>query len=213
MSCKRIRPGDPGAAPVIAWQPNSGGPAPAARLRNADVPSALTQQESDARVQAAYQQGQMAAEAAANRHAEQRLEPAVAALDAVIQELASLRKRLRAEAEEDMVKLAVAIARRVIHRELATDPEAILGIVIAAFHKLSARETHRLRISPADAAVIQEHRVQLSLPPGLDISSDTSLVPGSVVFETSRGELDASVDTQLAEIERGFTDVLRRRSR
>ena len=38
------------------------------------------------------------------------------------------------------------------------------------------------------------------------------LTQGSAVFETSRGELDASVDTQLAEIERGLTDVLERRS-
>jgi flagellar biosynthesis/type III secretory pathway protein FliH len=33
---------------------------------------------------------------------------------------------------------------------------------------------------------------------------------GSVVFETERGSLDASVDTQLEEIERGLTDRLRR---
>jgi flagellar assembly protein FliH len=213
MSCRRIRLGDEGAAEVVAWRPNSRGSAPVSRLRQAEASTELTQQETEARVQAAYQQGQKAAEGAANQRAEQRLEPAIAALNAVIQDLAGLRKRLRAEAEEDTVKLAVAIARRVLHRELSTDPEAILGIVIAAFQKLNARETQRLRISPADAAVIHENRVHMDLPPGLDVSADASLVPGSVIFETSRGELDASVETQLAEIERGFTDVLRRRTR
>jgi flagellar biosynthesis/type III secretory pathway protein FliH len=33
-----------------------------------------------------------------------------------------------------------------------------------------------------------------------------------VVFETERGNLDASVDAQLREIERGLADCLRRRA-
>jgi flagellar assembly protein FliH len=132
-------------------------------------------------------------------------------LNTMIAELASLRKRVRAEAEDDAVKLAIAIARRVLYRELATDPEAILGLVKAAFSKLNARETHRLRVSPADAAVIQEYRAKLQIPPGLEIVPDGSLTPGSAIFETSRGDLDASIETQLSEIDRGLTDTLNRR--
>jgi flagellar biosynthesis/type III secretory pathway protein FliH len=33
------------------------------------------------------------------------------------------------------------------------------------------------------------------------------------VFETSRGDLDASINTQLAEIDRGLTDIVQRRAR
>ena len=99
-----------------------------------------------------------------------------------------------------------------LHRELATDPEAILGLVIAAFQKLNIRETHRLRLSPADAGTLQQYRERLDLPPGLEILADSSLPAGSAIFETSRGDLDASVNTQLAEIERGFADVIRRRA-
>ncbi len=36
--------------------------------------------------------------------------------------------------------------------------------------------------------------------------------PGAVVFETERGNLDASVESQLQEIERGLADRLRRQS-
>jgi flagellar assembly protein FliH len=166
----------------------------------------------EAHAQAAYQQGLAAGEAAAAQHASERLEPVLASLNGVVQELAGQRKRLRTEAEEDTVKLAVAVARRVLHRELATDPDAILGLVIAAFQKLNARETNRLRVSPADAAALQENRARLELPVNLEIAADGSLAPGSAVFETARGELDASVDTQLAEIQRGFADLIRRRA-
>src|SRR5437660_1256047 len=167
----------------------------------------------DERVQTAYQQGHAVGEAAGAQRAAQRLDPVFAGLSSVIQELSGARKRLRMEAEEDTVRLAVAIARRVLHRELATDPEAILGLVKAAFAKLNARETHRLRVSPADAAAMEEHRSRLELPPGLEIHADPSLTQGTAIFETSRGDLDASIGTQLFEIERGLADVMRRRAK
>ncbi len=169
--------------------------------------------EMEARAKAAYQQGFAAGQASGIQQASERIEPALAALNRVVNELASFRKKFRADAEEDTVKLAIAIARRVLHRELATDPEAILRLVIAAFQKLNARETQRLRLSPYDAAILAEHRARLEFPQGLELAADSSLPPASAVFETSRGELDASVDTQLAEIERGFADLVKRRSR
>jgi flagellar assembly protein FliH len=162
-------------------------------------------------IESARRQARAEGEASGLQRANQRLEPILADLGAVLQELSQTRPRLRAELEEDTVKLALVIARRVLHRELATDPEAILGLVKAAFHKLNAREAHRLRLAPQDAAVLEEYRASLNLPGTLEIARDASLPRGGVVFETSRGELDASVDTQLSEIERGLTDIIRRR--
>jgi flagellar assembly protein FliH len=199
----------------MVWRPASGPTAQNSRPRAAEAApvteSRLSEQEAEARTRAAYNQGLAAGEAAALQRMQQKLDPVLNGLNAMIAELASTRKRVRAEAEDDAVKLAIAIARRVLYRELSTDPEAILGLVKAAFSKLNARETHRLRVSPSDAAAIQEHRAKLQLPPALEVASDGSLTPGSAIFETTRGELDASVDTQLSEIDRGLTDVMKRR--
>jgi flagellar assembly protein FliH len=218
MSSKIIRPGDATDAAPILWR-SAGGPAQTKRPHAAESGNALLsesraseiQRESEARVRAAYAQGLAAGEASAQQHSQQKLDPVLSGLNGVILELASLRKRFRAEAEDDTMKLAIAIARRVLYRELSTDPDAILGLVKAAFSKLNARETHRLRVSPSDAAAIQEHRAKLQIPPAIEIVSDGSLTPGSAIFETARGDLDASVETQLAEIDRGLTDVLKRR--
>ena len=172
---------------------------------------AEVQQEAEARNKAAYQQGLAAGETAAQHRAQQKLDPVLQALNTMIAELASLKKRVRAEAEDDAVKLAIAIARRVLYRELSTDPDAIVGLVAAAFGKLNARELMRLRVTPTDAATIQNYRAKLQIPAALEIVADGTLPPGSAIFETTRGDLDASVDTQLAEIDRGLTDILKRR--
>lgn len=210
MSSKLIRNGDAKASRALAWRPGQTSGAYISGSNAADASSdANLKNEWEARTQAAFQQGQ----AAGIQQASQRIEPAAASLNKVVAEIASAGKQFRAQAEGDTVKLAIAIARRVLHRELATDPDAILGLVIAAFQKLNARETHRLRLSSADAATVQEHRSLFDFPPSLEITADPALPSGSAIFETSRGELDASVDTQLAEIDRGFADLVKRRAR
>ena len=67
-----------------------------------------------------------------------------------IEELTGLRPRYRREAEQDVVALALAVARRILHRELTMAPEALLGLVKAALEKMEARELHRVRVSRAD---------------------------------------------------------------
>ncbi len=47
-------------------------------------------------------------------------------------------------------------------------------------------------------------------PARIQILPDASLERGSAIFETARGNVDASISAQLGEIERGFVDLVRR---
>ena len=132
-------------------------------------------------------------------------------LAAAIEEIAGYRKRFRQQAEEDLVQLAFAISRRVLRRELSSDPEAILGLVRTALDKLAASEFTRVRVHPADAGTVRQHLERLRPASQIEVMADAALAPGGVLFETPKGTLDASVETQLSEIERGFTDILHRR--
>jgi flagellar assembly protein FliH len=129
-----------------------------------------------------------------------------------IEEMASLRSRLRREAEADTVKLALAIARRVIRRELAIDPEALHGLVLAALEKLQAQEICRVRVHPGQVSAVAVLLRKAAGGVPVEVVPDGSRDPGAVVFETERGNLDASVESQLGEIERGLADALRRQS-
>ena len=132
----------------------------------------------------------------------------IARLARSIEEISALRQRFRHEAEAEVVKLSIAIARRVLHRELTVDSDALLGIVKAALAKMDSRELHQIRIHPDHAAALQQNLQQLGLPTRVEVIADTGLEPGAVILDTARGALDASVDTQLAEIERGFADLV-----
>jgi flagellar assembly protein FliH len=77
---------------------------------------------------------------------------------------------------------------------------------------METRELHRIRVMPADAKLLEGCLASLNLPARVVLTADPSLERGSVILETARGTLDSSVETQLQEIDRGFADLVRRRS-
>lgn len=125
-----------------------------------------------------------------------------------LHDLAQCRPNLRREVESDAVRLALAIARKVLHRELQVDPEAILGLVRVAFEKVNARDVLRVRAAPADLPGIRDRMP--GLPQRIEFVADPGLERGSVVLDTVHGQVDASAQTQLEEIERGLADALER---
>ena len=147
-------------------------------------------------------------EAAGRAQAQADVRPVVEQLARTVKELAALRPRLREHAEEDLIRLAVAIARRIVRRELTIDPQTIKGLVKAALEQLAATETTRLRVHPEHEATV---RAMLSDGGrgAITVTGDASLGLGDAIFETARGNLDASAEKQLAEIERGLTDRFR----
>jgi len=172
--------------------------------------SAQAEDEAEQRAQAAYQQGLQEGRAAAQQDMFAQLDVVNVRLARTIEELTGLRQRFRHEAEEDLVALALAIARRILHRELTIAPEALLGLVKAALEKIDGRELHSVRVRPEDAAMIQQHFEKMGLPRRVEVIGDPGLERGAAILDSSRGALDASVETQLAEIERGFADLVRR---
>jgi flagellar assembly protein FliH len=164
----------------------------------------------DQQVNASYQQGFEEGQAAARQEAGQQLNAAYDRLARTIEELAGLRARFRHEAEEDVVALSLAIARRILHRELTMAPDALLGLVKAALEKIEMREVHSVRLRPEDASLVQQHLEKMGLPRPVEVIADPGLARGSAIFDSTRGALDASVETQLAEIGRGFADLVRR---
>jgi flagellar assembly protein FliH len=153
---------------------------------------------------AAYMEGEKAArseDAAEVRKTVERLAQS-------IQELAGLRPRLRSQAEGDVVRLAMAIARRVVHRELTMDPDSIVALVKAALEKLRVQETVRVKVHPDHQKIVKEFLSRSGETAHIEVIGDASVGLGGVVFETARGEFDVSTDVQLDEIEKGLTDRL-----
>jgi flagellar assembly protein FliH len=170
---------------------------------------AQLEQEIPQREQQAFAAGFRKGEATGQEQAIGRLDPVAEQLARAVADLSQARRKLRRDAEQDVVKLALAIARRILHRELSMAPEAILGVVKAALEKLEGREVDRVRVHPENADIVRKHVEELGRSQRLEVVVDPRLDRGAVVFETACGNLDVSLDTQLEEIQRGLVDRLR----
>lgn len=184
--------------------PPAGSPGSAAPGASIEALEARHRAELDAARNEAFQRGLEEG----RRHAAAQLESSLARLARSLEELAGLKPRLRAEAERGLVELSLAIARRVLRRELHIDPEAVLGLVKAALEKAALREVTEVRLHPAHAAAVRDHLARIGAPQAIQIREDPSLEAGAVLVETARGAIDASLETQLDEIGRGLADAL-----
>ena len=179
-----------------------------------DEPAPVVQREPvdivdiEARVKEAYEKGLADARQEARAAARAEYREAVEKLAQTTARLHEYRSRIRHDAEQDLVKLSIAIARRLIRRELTVDPESVHGIIRVALEKMQARDISRLRVHPSHVAGVKEMLQRTSGATGLEVAADPSLQPGDAIFETSRSELDATIESQLREIERGFADRL-----
>ncbi|MGI8741737.1 MAG: FliH/SctL family protein [Bryobacteraceae bacterium] len=214
MSSKLHRGGNP-TVESISWRRVAGASPPPSTNSADHTRHDLEEQlrrlklELEERAQAAYRKGLAEGDAVARQQLAGQVGSTVSRLARGIEEISGLRQRFRHEAEAEVVKLALAIARRVLHRELTVDPDALLGIVKSALAKLDSRELHSIRIHPDHAAALQQELQQMGLPARVEVVADPALERGAVILDTTRGALDASVQTQLSEIERGFVDLTR----
>lgn len=153
----------------------------------------------------AYQQGYADGERDGAERVTAQFQSVMHSFSRTTEELAACKSSLRAEARDELVGLALAIARRVIHRELQVDPSAVLGIVRACLDRIDAAEIHRLRVNPADAGVVADFFRQTGNSE-VEIVPDQSVRQGGAVLHTTQGQLDAQIESQLREIEYGLTD-------
>ena len=84
-------------------------------------------------------------------------------------------------------------------------------LIRAALEKLQAQEVYRVRVHPEHQLVLRACLEESGRGGNIEVLSDPLQARGGAVFEMSRGSLDASVETQLREIERGLVDQLQER--
>jgi flagellar assembly protein FliH len=164
------------------------------------------------RAKEAWENGLRAGEAAARKSLDEQVRAKVELLANTVAEVSSARAENIKRAEADTVRLAIEIARRVLYRELSVDPSALEALIKAAIAKLQTQEIYRVRVHPDLEPLMRSCLEQAGRGSAVEIVCDRGQPKGGASFEISRGALDASVDTQLREIEYGLADEIRRRA-
>lgn len=162
--------------------------------------------------QAGHEQGLRDAEAAITRKADEiaerriaaQLATALPALRNAAQSLQEERDRWLVRWEQTAIRLSVAIAERLLQRQLTARPEFSTEMIADALRLAAGQPQLTVYLNPEDLAAWGDRAPQIVQ--SLTACSDTTLVPddqterGGCRIETRHGEIDARLETMLHRI-------------
>lgn len=129
-----------------------------------------------------------------------------------LQEFTAERQSYYRRVEQEVVQLALGIARKILHREAQLDPHTLAGIVRVTLEKLDAGTQITLHVHPKEAADWRHYfACQSEGNPPPEVREDPLLEAGGCRIETSMGITQVGFESQLKEIETGLLDLLAER--
>lgn len=188
--------GLPPVAPAPAAPPPEPAPAPPAPAVD---PARLAALEREAFAKG-YEQGERAGAEAGAKRAEAMLRRLAQTLD----ELADLRRTMIRQTERQMVQLALAMAKRIVRREVVLDGELTLTMARVALERLGDSTSVTIRLSPEDFESTVRRHDQLRAGSRVTVVADPGVSRGGCLVESDFGYVDASVDAQFQELARAM---------
>lgn len=125
-------------------------------------------------------------------------------LYATISQISGLADEIINRVENDVVELALQIAKKIVGREVMIDREIAVTLVKVSLKKLHSRAVAQVRLHPEDFAYIQNHREKIDFHGSLEIVEDRSVSPGGCLIHTDTGDVDARIESQFEEIAYGL---------
>ncbi len=122
----------------------------------------------------------------------------------------NIRRSILERGEARVLKLVIAVARKVIRQEVATDRDVILSVLREAVKNVLDRDRIKIRLNPVDHERIS--KLTPTLIAGFEgirsiaLEADEAIGLGGAVIETAFGEIDATVEQQLEEILKAFKE-------
>ena len=160
-----------------------------------------------------HEQGFAKGEQEGRMAAQRQFAPLTAALESTLVELDGIRKKIRQHMEQEVVELALHVARKVVRHELTVSKDAIVCVVKEAMNKLDDPGKISIRLNPDDLKRIHGASDQLkSVMENLDsiqFEEDAGINCGGCYIQTEYGEIDARIEEQLRTIEEAFRSEMR----
>lgn len=149
----------------------------------------------------AFAQGYAAGERSGAEAGAQRAEALVRRLSASLDDLANVRRDIALQAEHDLVRLALAVARRIVQREIQLDHQLVAALAHVALERLDAgRGPALVKMHPEDIERVGAGTRAEWERSAIRLLPDASIPRGGCVVEAPHGKVDATLDSQFAEI-------------
>src|SRR5262245_11635600 len=152
----------------------------------------------------AFEQGYAEGERIGKQMGEAMVESICKRYEKSLAEFAASHKQMAEAMEEQTVKLALEIARKIVQRELTMDPDLIAALAAVALKRLSGHQSITLRVSRQDFERVRGAVGKLNS--AVTVKEDPVLERGDYVIETGQTHLDGRISSQIDTIGRALLD-------
>lgn len=121
-------------------------------------------------------------------------------------EVAVLKDTLRMQVENEVIRLALAVARKIVHREIQIDQTIVHTLVRVALERVAGKSAVVVRLSQADYDYMTSRHDDMSQKEGREITfePDSALTQGSFMIHTETGDIDGRIEEEFHEVENVF---------
>jgi len=163
--------------------------------------------ELEARLEAARGEGIAAAKAGFERELEARLAAERARVERIRVEFARDRQRFFAAAESQVVRLALAVARKILARDAVWEGLPLRSTVKAALARVQGGSESTLQV-PEEEFENWSAMFQQTTAERVNVVPVAGMQAGDCRLRTSVGDVEFAIETQLEEIARGFDELM-----
>lgn len=158
--------------------------------------------------QQAYEQGRQLGQAEGHAACQAKMEHEITHLLKLAHQIGQVRLSGLEERQRDIVEIALAIARKILIKELAVDHEVLVRQVRQVLRLVSKRELVTIRVHPLDAQLLEPLKEQLQgqcdHEAQVAIESQDDIERGSCIVEQAGLLFDAQISRQLQTIGEEF---------
>jgi flagellar assembly protein FliH len=138
----------------------------------------------------------------AHAQARAEIEPSLRALADAARAVQEHTHELTAELESDAVLLGLRLAEQIVAGTIAVEPERLIEVTAMALRRIVDRRDVTLVVNPADLELLKGAVTSVQAELGgiehLNVQADRRVGRGGVLARTEAGEIDATIETQLA---------------
>lgn len=135
-------------------------------------------------------------------------------LSLMIESVEKSKDKILSEFEDDLLNLAVSMAKAVLKQELKTNARAMRSIILSAMEEYRDQEWIRIYVSNGTANVLT--RADNNIVKALQDISDSVKVIASAgmddtdcVIETPDQVIDAGIDSQISKLQKGIAEAMK----
>jgi flagellar assembly protein FliH len=155
------------------------------------------------------QAAMQAAEKVLDEKVGQRMQTALPALQKTIAGIADAKQAFLGHWERSTVKLAAAIAAKIVRRHVPDMPDVTLALVREGLEMAAGSSKIRIHLHPTDCDTLKGQVDRLTkelerLGPA-EVVANPEVTPGGCRIETQHGAIDQQFEAQLARIEEELT--------